>query len=120
MNMKQYKDGKKVQNWHKPLGESELKHHYKQIMHKDPDFSNICETLLKADPYYEELLMDFRVTCSNDRHVGAGCQCDECIQLLDEDDLIAGKFNKNRPKVREYEGRDTSRNVGNEIIYIFL
>lgn len=90
--MKQYKDGKKVQNWHKPLGESELKHHYKQIMHKDPDFSNICETLLKADPYYEELLMDFRVTCSNDRHVGAGCQCDECIQLLDEDDLIAGKL----------------------------
>lgn len=45
--MRQRKDGKRVQNWHKPLGKGELKHRYKRDRNTIPEFTNVV--------FFEEL-----------------------------------------------------------------
>jgi len=52
--MKQKKFGKKIQNWHRPLGRDQLTRRYLQNRDADPEFENV-----KTDRHFDSEIFDF-------------------------------------------------------------
>lgn len=59
--MQQYQNGKKVQNWHRPLGANELKQRYVQRQYADPIYpypTHYTQQVNKDDECFYELMPD--------------------------------------------------------------
>ena len=77
--MKQKKDGKKIQNWHKSLGPSQLRQRYRRLKMEDPENTHHAGLLKQVDELYNGQYCD--VCGSPD-----SCGCRECWDYDDPAD----------------------------------